>query len=131
MELTAINTTLGKTFADHLARPVLQIGELAVSAHSLVNEVGCANLNAAQGLSATLKRIRCRSIKELANLDPMSLYRVQGCGHTQVYVAMCLLEHHGIDPAKWWGWDVRGSSVQRRARNKKKKGGAHDVPAET
>lgn len=131
MQLTLINTTIGKTFADHLSRPVLTIGDIEVSAHALVNEVGCANLVAAQGLSATLKRIRCRSIKELANLDPMSLYRVQGCGHTQVYVAMCLLEHHGVDPSKWWGWETKGSSVQRQARLKKSKGGAHDVPATT
>lgn len=130
MELDQVRNTIGKTFADHLDREVLSVGPIKISAHTLVNEVGCANVVAAHGLSTTLRRLRIKSIKELADIDPASLYRVQGCGHTQVYVAMCLLEHHGVDVSSWWGWNVKGSAVQRNARQRKTKRGAQPLPDE-
>jgi hypothetical protein len=127
--LDQIRDTIGKTFADHLNREVLAIGRLKISAHALVNEVGCANLVAAQRLSQTLKRLGVKDIRQLARIDPASLYRVQGCGHTQVYVAMCLLEHHvrDFDASKWWGWEVKGEAVLRAARDKTKQG-PHELP---
>jgi hypothetical protein len=129
MKLTDIDRTLGKTFKDRLGRPVLTVGRaLEVSAHALVTEYGCANVVAAQGLSATLKRLRVTTLEELAKIDPASLYRVHGCGHTQVYVAMCLLERHGVSPTRWWGWATKGDSVQRHARASKRKRGAHEAP---
>lgn len=128
MQIDQINQTFGKTFADHLSRVVLAVGSIQITAFTLVNEVGCANVVAAQRLSATLRRLHITTLKQLAKIDPASLYRVEGCGHTQVYVAMCLLEHHGIDPGEWWGWAVKGEAVRQHARAKKKRG-AHPLPA--
>jgi hypothetical protein len=115
-------------FLANLTAPVLQLGRNEITRQRLIEDYQVGNMNAAAMLSKTLKRLRVGTIEQLAKIDPGDLYRVHGCGHTQVYVAMCLLDHHGYDIGKWWGWDVRGGSVLKHAREQKRKRGAQDTP---
>lgn len=127
MKVSDIDRTLGHTFARMLETPALVIGKTVYTRRELVSEIGVANLVAATRLSQTLKQLGIRTVEQLAKLDPISLYKVHGTGHTQVYVAMCLLARHGINPVEWWGWEVKGSALVNRARAVKKRRGADEV----
>lgn len=64
-------------------------------------DIKCPNFIAACRLEKNLKKLRIKSISQLWNFDPFSLFNTKGVGITQIYVAMCVVnvEYDGV---KWF-----------------------------
>lgn len=100
-----IHATLGKGFADKMDDMILNVSsELSYSRREMIDFIGNANFSAAARLNKVLKKLKVSTIKDLAKLDPFSMYRMKGIGDTTVYVAMCILDAHKYNVMEWWNW---------------------------
>lgn len=98
--------TIGKSFADTLDTVVIDVSqELSFTRREMVDDLQCANFNAAARLSKVLKRLKIFSAAKLYQTDPLSLARTRGIGQASIFVAMCILDTRRYDVAKWWGWN--------------------------
>lgn len=105
LKRSTVEKTIGKSFADKLDEVVLDAGpNLSFSRRQMVDELGCANFIAAVRLAKVLRRLDIRTALQLSRTDPFSLARARGIGETALFVAMCILEAHGFNVEKWWGW---------------------------
>lgn len=121
LNYTTIHATVGKGFADKQEEVVFQSGDIVFTRRSFIQELDCANFIAAVRLAKVCRRLRIHTVKQLAKTDPFSLYRAKGIGDTAVYVAMCILDSHGVDINKWWGLRdaaTKETSIRRAKRNK-------------
>jgi hypothetical protein len=115
----------GKTWIDHQATPVLQLGKRSFNRYEMVSKLGCGNLVAAKNLMGILGELQVSSLKDLKALDPAALASIKGVGPTTLFVAMCLLEAEGVDVDAWYTGTVTFNALKERA----KKHGLHDTGA--
>lgn len=112
LKYTQIDNTLGKTFADGLEEVVINSGkELVFTKRQMIEEIGCANFQAATRINKAFRRLDISTIKKLSDTDPSSLLRIKGIGQTSIYVAMCILDAHHISVEKWWGWNQEKDNI--------------------
>lgn len=115
---TAVETCLSKSFADTLDDAFVTLLGVSMSRRDVVDTLQLANMIAVKRLEKTLARIKVLSPQQLAETDPMSLYRLKGVGETQVFVAMSLLDSHGFDPVSWWdAFDTKHRAKRRAKRD--------------
>jgi hypothetical protein len=115
-----VQTTIGKGFADKLDMLVFKASPvLAFTRREMVENLGCANFQAAARLAKALRKLGITTSVQLHKTDPFSIVRVRGIGEASMYVAMCILDAAGYDVIKWWGWKdtntVKFSSFKRNA----------------
>lgn len=139
IERTTIESVIGKTFADrYFTQPVIDASpDLTFSRRQLM-DMGCGNFHAAATLNRKLKRLKVQTPDQLHSIPPVDLTRLKHVGEAAIYVAMCILDEHGYDVEKWWGWGqededhmVKFSTykhrVVRRAKKRTNGNGYHDV----
>lgn len=100
-----ITSVVSKGFADKLDEAVFIVGATEYSRRMMVEKLGCANFIAAAKLTKVLRRLKVDSIKALWDMNPVDLARAKGIGEASIFVVMCLLDAHGKDVKKWWGWN--------------------------
>lgn len=63
-------------------------------------DMKCPNFIAARRLEKTFKYLKIKTVAQLWNFDPFSLFNTRGVGITQIYVAMCVvnIKYNGL---KW------------------------------
>jgi len=98
----AVEYALGKSFADTLDGPFVNLLGRDWTRREIVEELRLANMTAVRRLENNLKRLKVTTASRLAEIDPFSLYRMRGIGDAQLFVAMSLLDAHGYDPVNWW-----------------------------
>lgn len=122
-----VDKTLGKTFADKLDESLVAIFGVEISKRILVEEIGCANFQAAVRLGKALKKLDIQTPAQLHKTSPWDLARLKTVGEATMYVAMCILDSHDYDVEKWWGWkdtnDLKFSSFKHNAIRRAKKNG--------
>jgi hypothetical protein len=121
LNYTTIHATIGKGFADKQEELVFVSGDIVFTRRNMIEELDCANFIAAVRLAKVLRRLRIHTVKQLSKTDPYSLYRCKGIGDTAVYVAMCILDSHGVDINRWWGHKdaaTKETSIRKAKRNK-------------
>ncbi len=125
-----IDKTIGKGFADKLDESLVTFFGTEISKRILVEEIGCANFQAAVRLGKALKKLDIQTPAQLHKTSPWDLARLRTVGEATMYVAMCILEAHDYDVEKWWGWkgtnDIKFSSFKHNAMRRAKKNG-HSV----
>lgn len=105
IDLTTVEKTIGKTFADKLDEIAFNPSQdLTFTKREMITKLGCANFLAAYRLEKVLKRLKIFTAGKLFRTDPMSLARARGIGETAIYVAMCILAYKEYDVSEWWGW---------------------------
>lgn len=115
-----IHATLGKGFADRLDEVIISAGEIVYTRREMIDFIGNANFNAAARLNKLLKRLKIKTLGQLAKISPYDLYKVKGCGDTTVYVAMCILDTHKYNVMDWWLWkddDQKKKAIARAKRH--------------
>jgi hypothetical protein len=80
-------------------------GELRFTRKEAIEELKCANWIALAKLAKMLRRLKIKTARQLFLADPKDLIDTKGIGVTTLYVAMCVLDHHGYRVAEWWGWE--------------------------
>ena len=114
-----VEHTIGKGFADKIDSEVFKVTvNWFYTKREMVEELGCANFQAASRLSKVLKRLKINTPKELWEADPFSLVRAKGIGEASIFVAMCILDANKFNVEKWWGWNdnvVKFSSFKANA----------------
>ncbi len=117
--------TIGKGFADKLEEIIIESGNIVVTRRDMVEELGCANFNAAANLSKVLRKLGISTPAQLYKTDPFSIVRVKRVGEAAMFVAMCILAAHDYDVIKWWGWkdtnSLKFSSFKHNAINRASK----------
>ena len=105
IERKSVEATIGKTFADMLDEPIIEISkELNFTRRDMIENLGCANFAAASRLERVLNKLKITTIRQLFHTDPFSIARVKGIGATCIYVAMCILDYGQYNVEEWWGW---------------------------
>jgi hypothetical protein len=99
-----VHKTIGKGFADKLEEVIIESGGIVVTRRGMIEELGCANFNAAANLSKVLRKLGIHSVAQLYRTDPFSIVRVKRIGEAAMFVAMCILDSSDYDVVKWWGW---------------------------
>jgi len=98
-----VEKIIGKGFADKLDTEVFLVSEsFSFTRREMVDDLGCANFIAAAKLAKVLRRLQIFNIRQLYNIDPLSLARSKGIGETALFVAMCILDTNDYDVEKWW-----------------------------
>lgn len=116
----AIHATLGKTFADRVDDVILDVSdELRYTRREMIDFIGNANFSAAARLNKALKKLKVKTIKQLFEVDPFSLFRMKGVGDTTVFVVMCILDAHKYNVMEWWAWKDADQKKAAIARAKK------------
>jgi hypothetical protein len=122
-----VDKTIGKTFADKLDEKLTIIFGVEISKRIMVEEMGCANFQAAVRLGKALKKLDIHTPAQLHKTSPFDLARLRTVGEATIYVAMCILDSHEYDVEKWWGWkdtnDLKFSSFKHSAMRRAKKNG--------
>lgn len=121
-----LNKTVGKGFADSFEELAININDtITFTRREMIEELGCANFNAATRLQKALKKLDIVSPARLFRTDPFSILRIKGIGVTSMYVAMCILDFNDYSVAEWWGWKgtnhTKFSSFKHRAIKKASK----------
>jgi hypothetical protein len=114
LNYTTIHSTIGKGFADKFEQPVFAIGTIEFTKREFLEDVGCANFQAAARLQKVLRRLKIITITQLKNLDMPSLYRCKGIGDASIYVAMCILHYYGADVIKWSAGKDKARKTKRK-----------------
>lgn len=118
MKREVIHATLGKGFADKIDEVIINYGDLIYTRREMIDFIGNANFNAAMRLNKLLKKLKIKTLGQLAKISPYDLYKVKGCGDTTVYVAMCILDTHKYNVMEWWQWkdDTQKKAAIARAK---------------
>jgi len=120
-----VETVIGKGFADKLDEEVFSVGmNWFYTRREMIEELGCANFQAAVKLAKVLKRLGIISPQQLYKVDPFSLARSRGIGEAALFVAMCILDANKFDVLKWWGYDgniIKFSTFKRHAMTRARK----------
>lgn len=90
--------------------------ELRFTRQYAITQLQCANWIAIGKLAKLLKRLKIKTARQLFAYGPERLINTENIGHTTLYVAMCLLDHHGYDVADWWGWTDREETRAKKPR---------------
>lgn len=105
IERKVVEKTIGKSFADKLDTIVFDVSDtLRYTRREMVEELGCANFQAAARLQKVLKRLGITTPSQLHKTDPFSLVRSKGIGEASMFVAMCILDAFQYHVGDWWGW---------------------------
>jgi hypothetical protein len=99
-----VNKTIGKGFAEKLEEVIIESGNIVVTRRGMIEELGCANFNAAANLSKVLRKLGISTVAQLYRTDPFSIVRVKRVGEAAMFVAMCILDSSDYDVVKWWNW---------------------------
>ncbi len=122
-----IDKTIGKEFADKLDESLVTFFCTEISKRIMVEDMGCANFQAAVRLGKALKKLDINTPAQLHKTSPFDLARLRTVGEATMYVAMCILDSHDYDVEKWWGWkdtnDLKFSSFKHSAMRRAKKNG--------
>lgn len=124
-----VEQILSKGFADKLDELVIDCGSIQFSRRQMVDELGCANFIAAARLNKVLKRLQIGTVKQLYNVDPLSLARSKGVGEASIFVALSILDFSKYDVTLWWSEneiETKFLSFKKRAIRRSKKYG-HNV----
>lgn len=121
-----VANTIGKNFADKLDETILFVSrDISYTRRQMIDDLGCANFQAAYRLQRVLKRLEIYTPAKLFRTDPMSLARAKGIGEAAIFVAMCILDFEKYDVAEWWGWNktntVKFSTLKSKAIKKASK----------
>jgi hypothetical protein len=114
LNYTTIHSTIGKGFADKFEQPVFAMGVMEFTKREFLEDVGCANFQAATRLQKVLRRLKITTINQLKHLDMHSLYRCKGIGDASVYVAMCILHYCNVDVIKWSAGKDKARKTKRK-----------------
>jgi hypothetical protein len=127
-----VETTIGKTFADKLDEVIFEVSpKLTFTRRQMVEDLGCANFNAAALLQKALRKLSVETPAQLFRTDPFSIVRIKGIGETAMFVAMCILDYAQYNVQEWWGWKetntLKFSSFKHNAIRRATKRGKHDI----
>lgn len=112
-----VQKALGKTFADKLDEIAFEFGRFSFTRRQMIEDIDCANFNAASRLEKALKKLDVNTPLQLFKLDPYSLKRIKGVGDATIYVAMCILDYCEFNIEEWWGW-TEESAFKRAGKRK-------------
>jgi hypothetical protein len=120
LNYTVIHATVGKGLADKQEEVCFKLGDDAYTKRDFIQNIGVANWVAIANLSRVLRKLKVKTVNDLFNTDPYSLYRAKGIGDTALFVAMHFLHYHGYNPMNWWGDEKieRLKKLRRAAKHK-------------
>ena len=90
--------------------------ELRFTRNEAIHELGCANWVGIKKLEKLLRRFKVRTARQLFLTDPKKFIAADGIGTVTLYVAMCVLDHHGYEVSRWWGWDQKEQTRKKKPR---------------
>jgi hypothetical protein len=99
-----------KLFSPYMQRrlhkeKVLTIGKHEYTRTNIVNELGISVSPAVYRVDRILKKLDITTPEKLYNTLPESLAAITGFGESCMYVVMALVEAHGFDIFRWWGYE--------------------------
>jgi hypothetical protein len=119
-----MNLSAEKLFSRSLHRRLYEDIILSIGKHNkwtrvkFINDTGIPYSPAVSKVNKVLRRLNVTSFRQLYKIDPASLAAINGFGEVSMFIVTSILESHGYNVLKWWGYssgnDVRFASFKHR-----------------
>jgi|ETNvirome_6_1000_1030641.scaffolds.fasta_scaffold06657_2 hypothetical protein len=97
---------------------ILSIGKHKWTRVKFINDTGIPYSPAVSKVNKVLRRLHVTSFQQLYKIDPASLAAIIGFGEVSMFIVTSILESHGYNVLKWWGYssgnDVQFASLKHR-----------------
>jgi hypothetical protein len=90
---------------------ILSIGKHKWTRVKFINDTGIPYSPAVSKVNKVLRRLHVTSFQQLYKIDPASLAAIIGFGEVSMFIVTSILESHGYNVLKWWGYSS-GNGVQ-------------------